>query len=71
MATHSSILAWGIPWTEELVGYMVHGVAKSWTQLSWTHLSNFQISKKYKKQLEKSEKGEFLIQVRLLRPHRL
>ena len=21
MATHSSILAWGIPWTEELVGY--------------------------------------------------
>ena len=34
MATHSSILAWGIPWTEELVGYIVHGVAKSWTQLS-------------------------------------
>ena len=21
MATHSSILAWGIPWTEELAGY--------------------------------------------------
>ena len=21
MATHSSILAWGIPWTEELGGY--------------------------------------------------
>ena len=21
MATHSIILAWGIPWTEELVGY--------------------------------------------------
>ena len=30
-ATHSSILAWKIPWTEEPG---VHGVAKSWTQLS-------------------------------------
>ena len=28
MATHSSILAWRIPWTEE------PGVTKSWTQLS-------------------------------------
>ena len=28
-ATHSSILAWEIPWTEE--PGMVHGVAKSWT----------------------------------------
>ena len=26
-ATHSSILAWRIPWTE----YVAHGVAKSWT----------------------------------------
>ena len=38
MATHSSILAWRIPWT-------VHGVAKSWTRLSdkdltW-HLKSF------------------------------
>ena len=31
MATHSSILAWKIPWTEEPVGYTVHGVAKSQT----------------------------------------
>ena len=32
-ATHSSILAWRIPWT-------VHGVAKSWTWLSnWTELN--------------------------------
>ena len=30
MATHSSILAWKIPWT----GLSVHGVAKSQTQLS-------------------------------------
>ena len=29
MATHSSILAWKIPWTEEPGGLTVHGVAKS------------------------------------------
>ena len=34
MATHSSILAWRIPWTEEPGGLTVHGVAKSRTQLS-------------------------------------
>ena len=32
MATHSSILAWRIPWTEEPAG--LHGVAKNQTQLS-------------------------------------
>ena len=31
MATHSSILAWRIPWTEKPDS---HGVAESWTQLS-------------------------------------
>ena len=30
MATHASILAWKIPWTEELGGATRHGVAKSW-----------------------------------------
>ena len=34
MATHSSILAWKIPWTEEPGRATVHGVAKSWTRLS-------------------------------------
>ena len=35
MATHSSILAWKIPWTEEPGRLQsVHGVAKSWTPLS-------------------------------------
>ena len=29
MATHSSILAWEIPWTEEPGGAVVHGVARS------------------------------------------
>ena len=33
MATHSSTLAWEILWTEE-PGRLVHGVMKSWTQLS-------------------------------------
>ena len=32
MATHSSILAWEIPWTEEIGRlYVVHGSQKSWT----------------------------------------
>jgi len=32
MATHSSILAWEIPWTEEPSGlHTVHGVTNSWT----------------------------------------
>ena len=30
MATHSSILAWRIPWTEEPGGLRSIGVAKSW-----------------------------------------
>ena len=31
MVTHSSILAWGIPWTEEPGGLQSMGVAKSRT----------------------------------------
>ena len=31
LATHSIILAWRIPWTEEPGGATVHGVTKSWT----------------------------------------
>ena len=34
MATHSSILAWRIPWTEEPDRFATHGVAKSRTGLS-------------------------------------
>ena len=34
MATHSSTLAWKIPWTEEPGRATIHGVAKSWTRLS-------------------------------------
>ena len=34
MATHSSILAWRIPWTEELGGLQSNRVTKSRTRLS-------------------------------------
>ena len=34
MATHSSILAWKIPWTEEPGGLLSMGLQKSQTQLS-------------------------------------
>ena len=34
MATHSSILAWRIPWMEEPGGLQVHGVAKNRIRLS-------------------------------------
>ena len=34
MATHSSTLAWKIPWVEEPDKAAVHGVAKSRTRLS-------------------------------------
>ena len=37
MATHSSTLAWRIPWTEEPGGAKVHGVTKSQTRLSDKH----------------------------------
>ena len=34
LVTHSSILAWGIPWTEEPAGLQSMGSQKSQTQLS-------------------------------------
>ena len=35
MATHSSILAWRIPWTEESDG--LQSIGRSWTRLSSFH----------------------------------
>ena len=32
MATHSSILAWGVPWTEEPVGYSPWGC--TWSDMT-------------------------------------
>ena len=40
MATHSSILAWRIPWTED-PGSTVYGVAKSRTRLRDFHSLHF------------------------------
>ena len=34
MATHSSILAGRIPWSEEPGGTTVHSITKDWTRLS-------------------------------------
>ena len=41
-ATHSSILAWRIPWTEGARQATVHSITKSWTQLKQlgTHIIN-------------------------------
>ena len=33
MATHSSILAWSIPWAEKPGGLQPMGVTQSWTRL--------------------------------------
>ena len=47
IATHSSILAWRITWTEEPNRLCtVHGVTKSWTQLSNFHFSWLAIATK-------------------------
>ena len=35
MATHSSILAWEIPWTKGAWWGTVHRIEKSWTPLKW------------------------------------
>ena len=40
MATHSNILAWRIPWTEEPGGLPSMGVAKNWTRLSDYHFTS-------------------------------
>ena len=51
-ATHSSILAWRIPWTEELGG--LHSmVLQSWTRLSNFHFT-FNDDKLHDESLEKS-----------------
>ena len=44
MATHSSILAWRVPWTEEPGRLQSVGVTKSWTRLSDLTLSLFPVN---------------------------
>ena len=56
-ATCSSILAWKIPWTEEPVGLTVHGIAKSWTQLS-THATLVQHRMNLRRIMQSERKQE-------------
>ena len=64
MATHSSILTWKIPWTEEPGRFTVHGVTKSRTRLSdctftFTSLSPYGRKQRITKEpLDESERGE-------------
>ena len=76
MATHSSILAWTIPWTEEPGGVQSMGL-QSWTRLSDFHFLFFFHSIKYENfnSVWKVEKVEFL-QVRksyrwMIKTHRV
>ena len=39
MPTHSSILAWRIPWTEDLVGYSPRGITHTHTESPAGYLS--------------------------------
>ena len=45
MATHSSIIAWKIPWTEEASRNTVHGVAKELdrTEATWHTYTNVKL----------------------------
>ena len=47
MATHSTILAWRIPWTESTVAWWttVHGVAESDTTKQLTHTQTHGVAK--------------------------
>ena len=45
MATHSSVLAWRIPWTEELLGYSLWGHKESdTTECTHTHTVRYPLS---------------------------
>ena len=52
MATHSSILAWRIPWTQE-PARLVHGVTKSRIQLSDFHFTFITENSLYQEMLRK------------------
>ena len=60
MATHSSILAWRIPWTEEPGGLQSMGsqrVGRDWETNTHSHINlrNFQFSSKSEKKMELSD----------------
>ena len=58
MATHSSILVWRIPWTEELQWAPVHGVTESLTQLGDLHTYVRKVYTKCSGSLSEEDLGE-------------
>ena len=61
MATHSSILTWRIPWTEEPGRLRVHGVAKSQTRLKQLNTHCYRVLLVYKYTfMRKFDKENFL-----------
>ena len=66
MATHSSTLAWKIPWTEEPGGLWratVQGIAKNWTQLSvhtHTHTHTHKRKRIFKRNGKEGDQSEGL-----------
>ena len=69
MATHSSILAWRIPWTEEPDGATIHEVAKSRTQLSNFYFQTFHGSMKMDKSLNYFKPQFSSVKMRMLAIH--
>ena len=60
METHSSILAWEFLWTEEPDKAVLHGVSKTWTQLSDQNTMKFekhwQASSQQEREIKKQNK---------------
>ena len=59
MATHSSILASEIPWTEEPGGLQSMGLQKSWTWISWTKQQQKMIRKEEELDFQDLNNGEW------------
>ena len=62
MATHSSILAWGIPWTEKPGGQQSIGsqrVGHDWSKLARMTPPYGRMWKRTKEPLDENERGEW------------
>ena len=65
MATHSSILAWEIPWTEEAGGLQSTGLQESQLDMTeWLNKNSFSLSlystQAFKRPTHKGEGNQFL-----------
>ena len=61
METHSSILAWRIPWTEEPGGLTIHGVAKELDTTEWLTLNVFWLIRSWRLIIYMNEKVTFVL----------